>query len=214
MSDPIAAAAAHAPAAPLLVFAAGLATAFGPCLAPRFLAVISIGSGSHRVRGTLAFVAGLVAAYALTGAAVSIAQPLIDTTAWFFGALAVYLIATGLWNVVRAGSCACPRTAPGRLPSGAGGLFLFGVSFAFIVSPCCTPIVAALAAGTSAHGEALYGAGLLALFGLGHSAPIALVGAGAGTFAGRLARASLHQATAVTGGALMVILGGYYACLA
>jgi cytochrome c-type biogenesis protein len=96
----------------------------------------------------------------------------------------------------------------------AGGTFLLGASFAFVIAPCCTPLVAAIVAYTTAQGDPVYGSSLLALFALGHGLPVALLGAGAGLLAERIRRLALSQATAVVSACLMVIVGCLYACIA
>ena len=102
----------------------------------------------------------------------------------------------------------------GRGSTTLGGAFLLGASSVLVVSPCCTPVVAAIAALTLATGRALDGVSLLAVFALGHVVPVALAGALGNRFAGVLRRVTASQAPAIVSGALMLALGAYYGVLA
>jgi cytochrome c biogenesis protein CcdA len=95
-----------------------------------------------------------------------------------------------------------------------GGAMLLGASFALVVSPCCTPLVAGIVAYTSASGSAAYGSLLLVSFALGHALPIIPVAFGVNRAARLLQRHAVRQAASVVSATLMLALSAYYAVLA
>ncbi|HTV74131.1 MAG TPA: cytochrome c biogenesis protein CcdA, partial [Candidatus Acidoferrales bacterium] len=170
--------------APVLVFSAGVLSSFGPCVAPRFIAVVSCaGSSTSRMPAVVgAFLGGLVAAYAAFGFAASLVGRLVDIASWTYGAVALALLVGGILTLVRASPhdhCHADHEVPPRALS-FGGVFLLGASFAFVIAPCCTPLLATIIAYTSDVGDPVYGASMLAIFALGHGLPVGLLGLGAG----------------------------------
>lgn len=204
--------------APLLVFSAGVLSSVGPCVAPRFVAVSAIAGASARPALVVAaFIGGLVAAYAAIGAALVAIADVVEIAAWVYGAVAIALVVGGLWTVARAhahtDTCEhAPQAPPGRTTLARTALL--GASFAFVVSPCCTPIVLAVVAATTTWGGPLHGAELLAFFGLGHSLPLVVSGVAGARIAAWAARRRLDQAVAIASGTMMFALGLYYAALA
>jgi cytochrome c-type biogenesis protein len=206
--------------APVLVFSAGVLSSFGPCVAPRFIAVISCaGSATRRMPVIVgAFMGGLISAYAAFGFASSLVGRLVDIASWTYGAVALALLAGGILTLLQAKpQSSCHAEHGGHVDAtrtlSLGGIFLLGASFAFVIAPCCTPLLTTIIAYTTDVGDPLYGAAMLSVFALGHGLPVALLGLGAGTLVGRLRRAALHQATAVASGSLMIVLGAFYLCL-
>ncbi|MDQ2871523.1 MAG: cytochrome c biogenesis protein CcdA [Candidatus Eremiobacteraeota bacterium] len=203
-------------AAPALVALAGLLTSVGPCVAPRFIAVAGLSAGRGPAAATAiacAFVAGLAAAYSAFGAISSLLGRFAVLSHAMYWAIAGALLVGGcasLWK----GAPECGHASAPKGASSFGGAFLLGASFAFVVSPCCTPLLLAILAYSNAMGDPAYGSLLLASLALGHAAPVLAVGLGAsatGTFVERLA---LKQGTAVVSAALMLALAGYYLVLA
>lgn len=203
-------------AAPALVFAAGSLSCFGPCVAPRLIAVAACG-GSPETGSRMAaaaFLAGLCAVYSAFGALAGVLGSVLDLSYWAYGTLAAALSVSGVIGLVRAEpgrACTVPR---GPSNTSLGAVFLFGVASGLIISPCCAPVVSVVATYAAQSGDALYGAALLAVFALGHGLPAAIIGLGAGAVAGTLRRFALHQATAVVSAALCVVLSAFYWCLA
>ncbi|HXP92446.1 MAG TPA: cytochrome c biogenesis protein CcdA [Candidatus Binatia bacterium] len=219
MFDPIAlgaqAVAERAVAAPPLVLLAGVLSSFGPCVAPRFIALAACVAQAPRPKIILVtFVAGLVAAYASFGIAASLLGAARVFSSVIYAAVAAGLLAGGLTTIVQAGhESDGARRARDRAERSLGGVFLLGASFAFVTSPCCTPIVAMILAYTSMVGFGFYGAALLAIFALGHALPLIAYGTMSGRVADSLRRFALRQAVSVTSGALMIGLAGYYGLL-
>jgi cytochrome c biogenesis protein CcdA len=218
-----------------LVFGAGIVTSAGPCAAPRYVAVAALAHAARAPwRTVAAFTAGLVAAYVALGAAAGA----VGTAAGALGALwsastviyallAAVLLAGGIATLLRAGAqspgdaCAHAGTVRdtrdacrARGSASLGGAFLLGASSVVVVSPCCTPVVAAIAGLTLANDRAAEGVGLLAAFAFGHAVPVACIGALGDRFAGALRRLAASQAPAIVSGSLMLALAAYYGALA
>lgn len=219
MSDPLAAiSAAVTHGSPLAIgsiFLAGVASSFGPCVAPRYLAVAGIATGSRRPgRTALAFIAGMIGAYIVVGFGAGFLGSIRSLANIVDGILAIALLAAGvlmLWRADPQADRACSH-APRDIPS--GGPFLLGAASAFVVSPCCTPVFAAIVGTAAEFGRPLAGAGVLACFALGHALPLVLIGS-LGTIVERFRWTGIAaQSPAVIGGALLLFLGAFYGTLA
>jgi cytochrome c-type biogenesis protein len=217
MLDPVAvsmqAVARRTASAPLLVLVAGVLSSFGPCVAPRFIALSACAAQARRPKLVLlAFLCGLVSAYGSFGLAASLLAGARLYSSAIYLAVALGLFAGGLATIVHATPAPGRDDAP-KAERTLGGVFLLGASFAFVISPCCTPLVAVILAYTSFVGLPLYGAALLALFAIGHALPIVLYGAVSVRVSRAFLRFSLGQAVGVISGALMLALAAYYALL-
>ena len=130
-----------------------------------------------------------------------------------YAVLALVLTAGGLATIIRRPSCDHEHPAhpaPRRL----SGAFTLGAASALVVSPCCTPVIAAVIGMTAVNPDPLSRATLLGAFALGHSAPLFLAGS-LGAFCARpLRRWNASPAPAIVSGSLMLGLGGYYGLLA
>ena len=226
LGEGLRAAATRSPLAYPLVFAAGVATSVGPCVAPRYVAVAALANAARRPWHVVgAFVAGLVGAYALLGLAAGALGTLWSTSGTVYLILAAGLGAGGILTLLRAD----PRDRHdhdhdhgGRRDGGrakraqasAGGTFLLGASSAFVVSPCCTPVVAGIAGLTTLGGRTVEGVALLVAFALGHALPLLAAGVLGTRIAALLARAAASSAPAVVAGTLMLALAAYYGALA
>lgn len=198
-----------------LVFVAGLATSVGPCTAPRYVAVAALAHASRRpARIIAAFVCGLAGAFVVLGFAMTSLPALWSSSRWSYAALTCALAIGGLTVLLR-GSGGCTAHPPGtRAGAGLGGTFLLGASSALVVSPCCTPAIAAIAGVTSVSGRALEGSLLLAAFACGHALPLVAAGALGMRSSAFFARFQAVQASATISGALMLALAAYYGVLA
>lgn len=201
-----------------LLFAAGVATSIGPCVVPRYLTIAALAHASRRPRERItAYVAGIVAAYVLIGVAAGALGALWQTSGIIYAALAALLAAGGVATLLHerhaCGDACCDRTAtaPG---GGLGGALLLGAASAFVVSPCCTPLIAGIAGLTVLGGRAAEGAALLGAFALGHVVPLLSAGTVGTRIARAMARATVSEAPAVIAGTLMLALSAYYGLLA
>jgi len=225
MIDPVTmsidAVASGSPTAAGLVFAAGMLTSFGPCVAPRYIAITAIANASKRPILTIAaFVAGLVGAYVALGFAAGLLGSLWSLSSVIDVALAASLLAGGVFTLVRARpatsavACMHADTHTKPLSDGTlGGTALVGAATALVISPCCTPVVAAIVATSGAIGKPALGAWLLALFALGHAVPLLFSGVLGSFVMRRFAILTVSQAPAIVAGTLMLALGCYYAVL-
>jgi len=209
----LAATAQHSPIAWPLAFGVGVLSSAGPCAAPRTLAFVSLVLRSTRPRLLSAvFLGAMFATYAALGLAGSLISHLLALSTWIYIAVAITAVGGGVWSVVSAGWCADDRVAPDQ-PGSIGAAFFSGAGFALMISPCCTPFVAAAIAYTTLVGQPLTGAGLLVVFGVGHAVPIYVVAAGGGRFVRALVAYRLTQAAQIVSGACMLVIGAYYALL-
>jgi cytochrome c-type biogenesis protein len=221
-----------------LVFAAGLATSIGPCAAPRYVAVAALAHGARRPWAVMAaFASGVVGAYVALGLGAGMLGALWSASSTTYAVLAIALAAGGVVTLLRTGSARCPHNADAHRAgnhhtahhadghstvaiakagprTSAGGTFLLGAASAVVVSPCCTPVLAAIGAATMASGPAANGAALLGAFACGHVIPILLAGALGTHLSSMLRRWADSQAPAIVAGSLMLALAAYYGVLA
>ncbi|MBV8152349.1 MAG: hypothetical protein JOY59_12390 [Candidatus Eremiobacteraeota bacterium] len=191
-------------------FVTGLASSLGPCVAPRYLIVSAALAGGARAVEIAAFFLGTLGGfgcYAFAGSLLAMVQ--IGSHA-IYGGIAIGLIAAGLamlWQTSHA-DARCRRY--GRLSL--GGMFLLGVSSAFTLSPCCTPIAIAIGL-QAASGSLLLALSSLLAFAAGHVGPLV-----AAWLAARRLRAMVWsdwaQTSSVIAGTLLLALGSVYAVLA
>src|SRR5579875_305599 len=102
----------------------------------------------------LVFLAGLVAAYASFGTAASLLGGMRAYSSPVYAMVALALAVGGIVTLLHAEHCD-DRMGPPAQPAqrSFGGVFLLGASFAFVLSPCCTPLVAMILAYTSLAGR-------------------------------------------------------------
>lgn len=209
-----------------LVFLAGTITSVGPCVAPRYVAIAAIVNGYRRpIVPTAAFIAGLVCAFVALGFGAGLLGSTAASSTIIYGSLALGLLCGGLVTLVRAAApqtraecCTADRHhAPASSPRDSrtlGGVFLLGAASAFVVSPCCTPVVATIVATSAAIGKPGFGMILLVSFALGHALPLFFAGS-IGSIVQRLMRGRVPaQASAIVAGTLMLALAAYYGILA
>lgn len=198
--------------APAAAFLAGVTTSFGPCAAPRFLAICSIaGTGSRlrRVLAILAFLGGIALGTLLLAFGAAQLAAVARASSWVYGALAIALGVTGFKSLIEADRFECGHHVRS---SSAGSAFFLGAAMTLVISPCCTPIVVTLAAAAASAGRAL--AILLVIaFLLGHLLPLIAASVGINQIRGALANRSLAMPARVVGGAVTLAMAGYYAIL-
>lgn len=208
------------PAAAGLVFVAGALTSLGPCVAPRYIAVAALAQSAGRPALTLAaYAAGLIGAFTALGFAAGSLGMLWSLSGALYGILAVSLIAGGGLLLIRAvppGTPICAHAGPEpdeKRAHSLGAVGLLGAAGAFVISPCCTPVLAAVGATSAALGKPLSGALLLACFAAGHALPLTIAGSASAALS-RLASTRFAQAPAIVGAVLTIALGAYYGLLA
>ena len=197
------------------VFFAGVAGSAGPCLAPRLVAAAGCAAADprHAGRAVAAYLAGLIFAYAALGYALGLIARLVQLSPWMHAILAGSFALAGIAGLIRADARECTLEHDGPHGTSLGAMFLVGASAAFVLSPCCTPLVSAIGAYGAAAGKPLSAAILLAIYALGHGLPPALLALGMRGLVAPLRRLALHQASAIAGNIILLVLAGYYWCL-
>ena len=201
-----------------LVALAGLITSVGPCVAPRYIALAALAGEGRRTLTVTAFVAGMLAAYVALGFGAGLMGQLAGHASVVYAVLALALAASGLVTLARGPGCTHDHDADTHAhprPRRLSGVFSLGAASALVVSPCCTPVVAAVLGMSAVDGNPLSRAALLAAFAAGHAAPLFCASAGsARSMWSRSVRVwSASPAPAVVSGSLLLALGGYYGLL-
>jgi cytochrome c-type biogenesis protein len=197
-----------------IVVLAGIATSLGPCVAPRYVAVAALLGEKRRTLTIATFVAGMLTAYAALGFGVGVLGQLAGHASALYFVLASALTGAGIATLLRSPDRGHSHDArPGSQPRRASAVFSLGAASAFVVSPCCTPVVAAVLGMTALDGNPLSRMALLGAFALGHAAPLFVVGS-LGSLCSRTFHTwSASPAPAVVSGTLMLALGVYYGLL-
>lgn len=214
MTDPVVLALASGERRDLTLYGglalAGILTSCGPCLAPRALAIAAF-AARRRLRWpiALAFAGGATAGYVLLGFGVQAFAPLVAGSRFAYLVLAIALALGGAGALLREGASHPDGCARASVP----GVCAVGAASVLIVSPCCTPVVLAVAAAGTAGGALHAGAALLAFAG-GHLAPLLACAALGERGADAIGRVAGSDATATIAGALMLALAAYYGILA
>lgn len=200
----------HKPQAFALAFGAGAVSSIGPCALPRCIAAAGMTAPTFRALASKFVVlqAGLVAGYCIVGLGSAVLAAIVRHSMAFYVVLAGLLCVAGISMLLR------DRVQCGHSAERAGarsGTFLMGASFAFVVSPCCTPVV--LAVGTLSA-TPLYAAVLMAAFAAGHGVPMLAAMLGSQAVRQRLRSGIVERIAASFSGTLLLALGAYYAVLA
>jgi thiol:disulfide interchange protein DsbD len=203
----------HDPAALPLLAVAGLVTSIGPCVAPRYVAMSSLwAADSRRGSRTGAFVAGLLVAYGTLAGGVGVLGFAWANTPTINMLFSAALGATGAWIILREpGPCSCSSRK--RTRAGLGGAFALGFGSAFVISPCCTPIIVVIGTIIGTPDGVGFGILCVVVFGLSHAAPLVL-SAAVGRFLPRCFRApSIASSMPLVSGTLLLALSAYYGFL-
>lgn len=197
--------------APAFILLAGIVTSVGPCTAPRLIAAAGIATSepSQRRIQCFAFVAGLMSAYAALGAIGSALSFLSAYSREIDLLLAVSLAFAGFCSLLRSNARHECHPCRGARRS-AGAVFLLGASFALVLSPCCTPVIAGVLAYSGATGNPAFAALCLASFALGHAVPILFVAVTGGRMTTYVRRPAIAEAMQTLSGGLTLALAGYY----
>ena len=207
-----------------VLFGAGLATSFTPCVYPMIPITAGIlgGVGStRRSRGrtlvlTLVYVLGLALTYSVLGLLAGLSGTLFGTVSsspWALFIMGNLLLVFGLalLDVFTVNAPARLLAWSGRLAADStAGVFALGATSGLVAAPCGAPAFAAVLTFVSTTGSALLGFLYLFVFSLGLTALLV----GVGLFSGTLA--ALPQAGKWTlwikraGGVLLLLMAEYY----
>ncbi len=203
------------PAAVLVAFGAGIVTSVGPCVAPRYVALAALVSGAPgraRLQRSVGFMIGIVAGYVALGMLASSAVRIAQGAPWLYGVLAAALLVGGVVTLVVRTGHTC-RAHRGMLDTSHGGAFMLGAASAFVASPCCTPLIAAVGSYAFVVHRPAFSAAVIAAFALGHVLPLASVIFGVRALAPVVRGLGGEFVSAVSGG-LSIALALYYGLLA
>lgn len=190
------------------LFGAGAMTSIGPCIAPRYVALAALAHRSRKPWRTAAmFAAGVITAYVAIGAGAELLSAVRVWSTAIDLVLAASLAAGGfvilLSGEVSHASGACARGE-------GGGAYLVGAMSALVVSPCCTPIVAAIAGLAILDARPAEVALLVTAFAAGHIVPIGAAVALGQRGTETLTRFGAASGNGVIAGTLMLALAAYY----
>ena len=203
------------------VFAAGLLSFFSPCILPvlpvyvAFLATdadaADIGAARKLLR-TLAFVAGLSAAFFALGLAGGALGALVNS-AVFTVAAGLVVVLLGLFYAGVLKIPALEREARLRLPEGLNlrsnlGAFVLGLVFSLAWTPCVGPVLASVIALSTQAGGALAGGALLLVYALGLGIPFLVIALASDVLLTKVkALGPYLEKIKIAGGIALVILG-------
>ena len=170
------------------VFGAGLLSFFSPCILPVlpvYVAFLATDASSEsialprRIARTLAFVAGLSAAFFVLGLAGGALGAAIDS-AYFTIACGLVVIVLGLFYAGVLNIGALNREARITLPESLNkrsplGAFLLGLVFSVAWTPCVGPVLASVIALSAQTGGALAGGTLLLVYAAGLAIPFVVI---------------------------------------
>jgi cytochrome c biogenesis protein CcdA len=196
-----------------IVVLGGVLTSVGPCVAPRYIAVAALLEGRRPYLTIAIFVSGILVAYAALGFGVGILGTLARHASVVYCILAATLAGAGMKTLLQAPRCVHDRHGKNERSMPLSGAFSLGATSALVVSPCCTPVVAAVVGMTAFDANVLSRVTLLVAFALGHTLPLFLAVSG-NAFAGRtLLALNDGCAPTVVSGTLMIALGIFYGLL-
>jgi cytochrome c-type biogenesis protein len=212
----------HSPwLAVVAVFLGGVTTALNPCvlaMIPLLMGVVAGDRETTTIRRSLVFSLFFVLGLALTFTALGLVSALMGRMFgdvgrfWKYAVAGVcFLMGLHLLGVVRLN---LPVPTGIRVKKqGYIGAFLLGLLFGVVSTPCAVPILAVLLAFVAEKGNVIYGAFLLFVYALGHSALVLAAGTSVGAAKSLLESKGLRTAHGVlqkVAGALILAIGLYF----
>jgi cytochrome c biogenesis protein CcdA len=204
------------PLVAFLVFTGGLVSGLSPCTLPTVVFVVGyVGGYSHisRRRGfiiSLAFILGLSLTLALMGAMAALIGALFLQSKVFWYVISGILIIMGanLLGLVSLPGMGTMLRSPRN--KGLIGAFLMGIPFAFVASPCTTPVTTGVLAYAAIKGSPVYGFLLLFLYSVGRSIPLLLAGTFTGLVKNIQAVGNWNEALQKVSGIVLIVLGLWF----
>ncbi len=206
--------------APLAVLFGGALTASNPCvlaMIPLMMAFVGAYRGTNSPKKafsfSLLFVAGLIITFTLLGMTAALMGRLLGDAGsfWPYVVAAICLI-MGL-HLLEVWKFNIPAYA-GWKPKCGGllGIFLLGLLFGIVSTPCATPILAVLLVYIASQGNLFYGGFLLFLYALGHCVLILIAGTSMGMAKRIIESKGLNQGVAYrrTGSGVVLRLIGFF----
>ncbi len=198
-----------------LVFLGGLVSGLSPCVLPTVALVVAYvgGFGRGRARGlflsagfSLGFAATLAAlGFGAAAAGGLVRDPVVISLVAAVLCLFMGLVLLGVVSIEIPGiSLAGTRRGGGFVKS-----FLLGIPFAFVSSPCTTPVTVAVLGYAASRAVPLTGAALLFAYGLGRSVPLLVAGGLAGAATSLVVSATWSSRLKWMSGTVLVAVGLY-----
>lgn len=169
-----------------VAFAAGVISAFSPCILTTLPLVIGYMGNSkiqNKKRGlgySLVFTAGLSATFVILGIATALLGRVFAAyNRYIYIALSMIMIASALnllgviGKKAEENSCSIEEKPPVK---GLLGIFSLGLFGGFVSSPCATPVLAAILSFVAGTGNIAMGTGMLLAYSLGHSLLVIIAG--------------------------------------
>jgi cytochrome c-type biogenesis protein len=207
-----------------VLFGAGLATSFTPCVYPMIPITAGILGGvgsSGRSRGrtlvlTLVYVLGLALTYSILGLLAGLTGTLFGTVssspwALFVMGNLLLVFGLGLLDVFTVNAPVRLMAWSGRLAADSTlGVFALGATSGLVAAPCGAPAFAAVLTFVSTTGSALLGFLYLFVFSLGLTALLVGVGLFSGTLAALPRAGKWMLWIKRAGGVLLLLMAEYY----
>ena len=203
------------------VFLGGVTTALNPCvlaMIPLLMGVVAGNKETTTLRRSLVFslffVLGLAITFTVLGLISALMGRMFGNVGHFWKyvvagvclVMGLHLLGILKWNI--------PVPTGIRVKKqGYIGVFLLGLLFGIVSTPCAVPILTVLLAFVAEKGNVLYGGFLLFVYALGHSALVLIAGTSVGAAKGLLESKGLRKAHGVLGklaGVLIIGIGFYF----
>lgn len=203
------------------VFAGGVTTALNPCVLAMIPLLMSMVAGNRETTTlkrslvfSLFFVLGLALMFTVLGLVSALMGRMFgDVGSFWKYAVAGVCLVMGL-HLLGVLKWSLPVPAGLRVrKQGYVGAFLLGLLFGVVSTPCAVPILAVLLAFVAEKGSVAYGAFLLFVYALGHSALVLVAGTSVGAAKALLESKGLraaHGAVQKVAGVLIIGIGLYF----
>ena len=145
----------------------------------RYIAVAALLGKRRRMLTIATFVGGILVAYAVLGFGAGMLSVLTGHASVLYLGLATILAVSSTRTLLQTSDRAHCHEPARFQPRRLSGTFSLGAASALVVSPCCTPIVAAVLGMTAVDANPLSRVALLTAFALGHAAPLFAAGSSA-----------------------------------
>ena len=206
-------------------FGGGILTGFSPCVLPFFPALIGYVAKNTAERDrparqglvlSLLFVVGFSSVFVLLGSGIAFLGSLFSLAnkTWnIIAGLVLIVVGLNFLNIIQLRLVPQINVSTSRL-KGRYGAVLLGVLFGLVLTPCATPVVAAILTYAAAKGSTLFGAGLLLAYSLGHGVPLLAAGISTAFLTKATAFQKHRQRIEAASGIVFIGLGFYFIWLA
>ncbi len=208
------------------VFVAGILSFFAPCtyaLIPVYIGLMTDQSGDYRsykigfitikigaILNSLAFVAGLSAAFIILGFGAGILGSVLYSP-WITTVGGAFIVLLGLQQLELFKLPSFINFKAIRIKNKGVGIikvFLTGLAFSLGWTPCVGPILGAVLLTSATSGQALYGGFLMAIYALGLALPFMVLAIASGSLMAHFSKMEKYLgAIKKIGGVIIVLMG-------